>query len=151
MYLLPYLPAVVGTPRGISKDTRRYAKGHSSAPFYERLAHRVAHVTESSESPRFQMPLSCLCPVPRFITPRCVLSESRVLFCVGLASEANIRKNSLTIQNRMSAQSRRPTIGPAFAAPVVAGWTGGRIVNLGLRVGVLFPVMCVCFLREGQA
>jgi len=49
-----------------------------------------------------------LYPVPRF-TPRCVLSESRVLLSVGLASEGNIRKNSLTIQNRPSAQSSRPT------------------------------------------
>ena len=56
MYLLPYLPAVVGTPRGISKDnTRRDTGGHSSAPFYERLAHHATHV---AESPRFQM--SCV-------------------------------------------------------------------------------------------
>jgi len=56
MYLLPYLPAVVSTPRGISTDTRRYAKGHSSAPFYERLAHRAPHIR--CGSPRFRM--SCV-------------------------------------------------------------------------------------------
>jgi len=87
MYLLPYLPAVVSTPCGIPGDTRRYAKGHSSATSYKRLAHLVI----SSHILRKPALSNVLCSVPRFTT-RCVLGESRVLFCVGLASEANLRK-----------------------------------------------------------
>jgi len=84
----------------------------SSATLYKRLAHLVPHVAEAC-------PFVCfVLYVPRFIA-RCVLGESQVLFCVGLASEVrgqrqtSVRK-SLTIQNRTSARSSRPTF---FTAP----------------------------------
>jgi len=70
-------------------DIPKYAlRPHS----YKRLAHPVQRIAGARRAPAL---LYVVFPVPRFIA-RTVLDESRLVFRRCLASEANIRKNSLT-------------------------------------------------------
>jgi len=86
-------------------DIPKYAlRPHS----LERLAHPVQHIAGARRAPAL---LCFVIPVPRFIA-RTVLDESGLVFRRCLASEANIRKNSLTKPESESASSRRPT-GPS--------------------------------------
>jgi len=83
-------------------DIPKYAlRPHS----FERLAHPVQHIAGARRAPAL---LYVVFPVPRFIA-RTVLDESRLVFRRCLASEANIRKTSLTTPESESASRRRPT------------------------------------------
>ena len=83
-------------------DIPKYAlRSHS----FERLAHPVQHIAGARRAPAL---LYVVCSVPRFIA-RTVLDESRLVFRRCLASEANIRKNSLTTPESAVCSSRRPT------------------------------------------
>ena len=84
-------------------DIPKYAlRPHS----FERLAHPVQHIAGARRAPAL---LCVVFPVPRFIA-RTILDESRLVFCRCLASEANIRKTSLTTPELdSSASSRGPT------------------------------------------
>ena len=83
-------------------DIPKYAlRPHS----FERLAHPVQHIAGARRAPAL---LYVVFPVPRFIA-RTVLDESRLVFRRCSASEANIRKTSLTTPESDSASSRGPT------------------------------------------
>ena len=90
-------------------DIPKYAlRPHS----FERLATflRTTCTSRSTHCGARRAPalLYVVCSVPRFIA-RTVLDETRLVFRRCLASEANIRKNSLTTPESAVCTSRRPT------------------------------------------
>jgi len=116
-------------------DIPKYAlRPHS----FEQLAHPVQHIADARRAPAL---LYVVCSVPRFIARTVLLDESRLVFRRCLASDANIRKNSLTttrvgvcfeqssddpptpddasrIQNIHKTPTQLPTYNITLAAPV---------------------------------
>jgi len=72
----------------------RYPRGYPPVcqrPLFGLILRTTCNLHISSHTLRKPALSDVLCSVPRF-TARCILGESRVLFCVGLVSEANLRK-----------------------------------------------------------